>query len=125
MSATVVSCRRLESGLPLHDTLQGSPVVNRFWFFFFSIAGVAAVVSFAVAPSMGWWFPAPGPSLSPLGAQIDDLFYLILVITGVTFIGVMIALGYILWKYGSGRGQRSVFTHGSHTLEVVWSIIPA
>jgi len=99
--------------------------VNRFWFFFFSIAAVAAVVSFAVAPSMGWWFPAPGPSLSPLGAQIDDLFYLILVITGVTFIGVMIALGYILWKYGSGRGQRSVFTHGSHTLEVVWSIIPA
>jgi cytochrome c oxidase subunit 2 len=97
--------------------------VNRFWFFFFMAAGVAAVGSFAIAPAMGWWFP--GASLSPLGAQIDDLFYLILVITGVTFIGVMLALGYILWKYGGGTGDRGIFTHGSHTLEVVWSIVPA
>ena len=97
--------------------------MNRFWFFFFMAAGVAAVGSFAAAPAMGWWFP--GASLSPLGAQIDDLFYLIFVITGVTFIGVMLALGYILWKYGGGARDRGIFTHGSHTLEVVWSIVPA
>ena len=99
--------------------------MNRFWFFFYSFAGVAAVVSFAVAPAMGWWFPSPGYSLSPLGAQIDDLFYLILVITSVTFVGVMGVLGYILWKYGSGQRQRGEFSHGSHALEVIWSIIPA
>jgi len=87
------------------------------------IGAVAAVGSFAVSPAMQWWFP--GPSLSPLGRQIDDLFYLILVITAVTFVGVQAALGYILWKYGSGTGVRGVFTHGSHTLEVVWSIVPA
>jgi len=97
--------------------------VNRFWFFFFLVAGVAAVGAFAVAPAMGWWFP--GPSLSPLGAQIDDLFYMILVITGVTFIGVMSMLCYILWVFGSGNRTRGDFSHGSHTLEVVWSIVPA
>lgn len=97
--------------------------MNRFWFFFFAVAGVAAVASFALAPSMGWWFPSS--SLSPLGAQIDDLFYMILVITGITFIGVMLALCYILWKYGAGQRERGIFTHGSHTLEVVWSIVPA
>jgi cytochrome c oxidase subunit 2 len=35
------------------------------------------------------------------------------------------ALGYILWVYGAGTKQRGIFTHGSHTLEVVWSIVPA
>ncbi len=97
--------------------------MNRFWFFLFMFAGVAAVGSFAVAPSMNWWFP--GQSRSPLGARIDDLFYLILVITGVTFVGVMGFLGYILWTFGGGQPKRGQFTHGSHTLEVIWSIVPA
>ena len=87
--------------------------MNRFWFFFFMIAGVAAVGSFAVAPSMNWWFP--GPSRSPLGARIDDLFYLILVITGVTFIGVMGVLGYILWTFGGGEPRaRAVYARQPH-----------
>src|SRR5579863_10503201 len=102
------------------DPSIGGNFVNRFWFFFFTFAGVAAVGSFVVAPSMNWWFP--GDSLSPLGAQIDDLFYLILVITGVTFIGVMSVLAYILWTFGGGDRKRGQFMHGSHTLEVIWSI---
>jgi cytochrome c oxidase subunit 2 len=48
-----------------------------------------------------------------------------LVITGVTFIGVMGVLGYILWTFGGGQRERGLFTHGSHTLEVIWSIVPA
>jgi cytochrome c oxidase subunit 2 len=97
--------------------------VNRFWCFFFSGAAAIAVLFSAIGPSYGWWFP--GASFSPLGAQIDDLFYLILVITSVTFIGVHIVLGYILWQYGSGKPRRASFLHGSHALEVVWSIVPA
>jgi cytochrome c oxidase subunit 2 len=97
--------------------------VNRFWCLFFVAAAVLSVAVFAAGPLFGWWFP--GPSVSPLGEQIDDLFYLILVITGVTFVGVNVALGYILWKFGSGQVERASFMHGSHTLEVVWSIVPA
>lgn len=97
--------------------------MNRLWCVFFSVAAILAVVLFSIGPSMGWWFP--GAAASPLGRQIDDLFYLILAITGVTFIGVHLALGYILWKFGAVPGKKSHYQHGSHTLEVVWSIVPA
>jgi cytochrome c oxidase subunit 2 len=105
--------------------------VNRFWCFFFTGAAfiVVAFTAFGSSswvnadPIRRWWFP--GPSFSPLGAEIDNLFYLILVITAVTFIGVHMVLGYVLWKYGSGVPRRGTFMHGSHSLEVIWSIVPA
>ncbi|MCY2964179.1 MAG: cytochrome c oxidase subunit II [Planctomycetota bacterium] len=97
--------------------------MNRFWCLFFVASAVLAVVFFYIGPACGWWFP--GVAASPLGQQIDDLFYLILAITGVTFIGVHAVLGYILWKFSGKEGKRSDFQHGSHTLEVVWSIVPA
>ncbi|MFM8288940.1 MAG: cytochrome c oxidase subunit II, partial [Planctomycetaceae bacterium] len=97
--------------------------MNKFWSLFFTGAAILAVAFFALGPKFGWWFP--GPAASPLGAQIDDLFYLILVITAVTFIGVHAVLGYILWKFSGTEGKRSQFQHGSHALEVVWSIVPA
>lgn len=97
--------------------------MNRVWCLFFMISAIAAVVFFYIGPSLGWWFP--GIAASPLGQQIDDLFYLILAITGVTFVGVHVVLGYILWKFGAVPGKKSAFQHGSHTLEVVWSIVPA
>jgi cytochrome c oxidase subunit II len=97
--------------------------MNRFWCFFFSGAAAIAVLFSMIGPGYGWWFP--GASISPIGAEIDNLFYLILVITTVTFIGVHVVLGYILWKFAAGSPRRSTFSHGSHTLEVVWSIVPA
>jgi len=97
--------------------------VNKFWSVFFTGAAILAVAFFALGPQFGWWFP--GAAASPLGRQIDDLFYLILVITAVTFIGVHAVLGYILWKFSGSAGKRSQFQHGSHALEVVWSIVPA
>ncbi len=97
--------------------------MNRFWCLFFVASAVLAVVVFSIGPACGWWFP--GVAASPLGQQIDDLFYLILAITGVTFIGVHAVLGYILWKFTGKDGKRADFQHGSHTLEVVWSIVPA
>lgn len=97
--------------------------MNRFWCLFFVLSAILAVVVFYIGPSCGWWFP--GVAASPLGQQIDDLFYLILAITGVTFVGVHAVLGYILWKFTATEGKKSQFQHGSHTLEVVWSIVPA
>ena len=94
---------------------------------------MAAVGSCLIAPQMGWWFPAgspqaPGQAASPLGVQIDDLFHLILIVTTITFIGVHIALGYVLWQGVRNRADpnyRALFTHGSHNLEVIWTIVPA
>ena len=98
--------------------------MGKFWAMFFLLFTLLALGACAIAPQMGWWFP--GPSMSPLGLQIDDLFHLILVITGVTFVGTMGVLVYVVWKFGAGATpRRGWFTHGSHNLEVVWTIVPA
>lgn len=109
--------------------------MKKFWVAFFIFWPIVAVVLCCIAPSMGWWFPyahtnehGAGVAQSPLGQQIDDLFYLILVITTVAFVGTQIAIGYVLWT-GANRGDRAdakaVFSHGSHNLEVIWTIVPA
>jgi cytochrome c oxidase subunit 2 len=102
--------------------------VGKFWAIFFTAFAAICVALCWVAPDYGWWFPYNKPAMSTIGLQIDDLFHLILVITSVTFIAVNAALGYVLWKGAEASttpGKRSLFTHGSHTLEVIWTIVPS
>lgn len=98
--------------------------MKKFWPLFFVFWPILAVVVCWISPAMGWWFP--GDSVTPLGEQIDDLFYMILMIVTIVFIGTHVALGYVLWT-GSNRpaGKRALFTHGSHNLEVIWTVVPA
>lgn len=94
-----------------------------------------------VAPENGWWFPGTandrtvyqgpdgGEAMSPLGDRIDDLFHMILIVTTVVFVLTQAALGYVIWtgarRTDPGVTTRAWFTHGSHNLEVIWSIVPA
>ena len=98
-----------------------------FWCLFFVLWPIVAVLWCWIAPSYGWWFP--GEAASPLGRRIDDLFYMILIITSITFVGTQIALGYVLFSGAArteeGNEERAWFSHGSHQLEVIWSIVPA
>ena len=97
--------------------------MGKVWSLFFVFWPVAAIVVCAMAPSMNWWFP--GESRSELGSRIDELFYLILAIVTVVFVGTQAALGYVLWR-GTGKTDgKAQFSHGSHNLEVVWTIVPA
>ncbi len=100
--------------------------MGKFWAIFFVASAILAVAVCAVAPDYQWWFPGDGRAHSTLGQKIDDLFYLILVIVAVTFIGTQAALGYVLWKGATpAPEQKALFTHGSHTLEVIWTIVPS
>lgn len=63
--------------------------------------------------------------ISTAAHQVDHLFILILVITGVTFIGTMIALVYATWRFAARPGRRADYYHGSQRLEVIWTIIPS
>lgn len=100
--------------------------MKKFWAAFFIFWPIVATISFVIAPSMNWWFPGSGESATPLGARIDDLFYLILVIVAAAFVGTQIALGYVLWRGATeDEGRPALFTHGSHNLEVIWTIVPA
>lgn len=99
-----------------------------FWCLFFAFWPILALVVCFAAPSLDWWFP--NEAASPLGQRIDDLFYMILIVTTLTFVGTQIALGYVLFRGASDTEpeadtKRAWFSHGSHELEVIWSIVPA
>lgn len=111
--------------------------MKRFWCGFFVFWPIVAFLACWYAPELNWWFPkgpaGTGEAMSPLGERIDDLFYMILIVTTVVFVGTQIALGYVLFT-GARRSDRSPededaeqawFTHGSHNLEVMWTIVPS
>lgn len=71
---------------------------------------------------MSWMLP---PSASTFAGDIDFLYYLILVITGVAFVIVEVALVWFLFKYRARPGQRAYHTHGNFKAEVIWTAVPA
>jgi cytochrome c oxidase subunit 2 len=84
---------------------------------------VCGVATFVVAPYFQIWFPH---DISEHGRVIDQLFMFILWLTGIIFIVTEGALVYFTWKYdGRTNPEPAKFSHGSHTLEVVWTILPA
>ncbi len=100
--------------------------MNKFWPIFFMFWAVVAIAVSIITPDMNWWFPENNAEASSvLGKRIDDLFYLILVIVSVTFVGTQAALGYVLWKGVDNKDNKAMFSHGSHNLEVIWTIVPA
>ena len=105
---------------------------KKFWVGLFVVWPILAVVFCVWGAKAGYWFPpTPGvdgstASASPIGDQIDDLFYMILLITTITFILTHIALAYAMWKGAKKTdADKAWFSHGSHSLEVIWTIVPA
>jgi cytochrome c oxidase subunit 2 len=96
------------------------------WSILFLLVPVLGVACF-VLPAMGWpanhWLPR---DISEQGYVIDGLFYFILWLTGAIFIATGAVLAWFLFRYDAEtNSDPTEFTHGSHTLEVIWSIIPA
>ncbi len=98
--------------------------MGKFWAILFLLVPVLGVACFAVAPYYDIWLPL---DISQHGRTIDHLFYFILWLTGVVFIATEVVLFWFLWRYDGKQGEKRPvsFTHGSHTLEVVWTILPA
>jgi cytochrome c oxidase subunit 2 len=108
----------------------------RYWSLLFGLAAIFSVGAFVYAPfSPDWWLPNPiGDDhhvVSTFGREIDSLFVIILVITGITFIGTQVILVWVAHRYAderdaSGKPLRAAqYFHGSQRLEVIWTIIPA
>ena len=94
-----------------------------FWALLFLLVPVMGVATFALAPRFHIWLPR---DVSEHGGTIDGLFFFILWLTGIVFVVTEVTLFYFAWKYDANRNAKPVqFTHGSHSLEVVWTIIPA
>ncbi|MDA1052021.1 MAG: cytochrome c oxidase subunit II [Planctomycetota bacterium] len=110
--------------------------MGRFWSLLFLSVPVIGVLTFVCAmgnlwPMSGGSFSFPADHWLPVnvsenGAVIDRLFMFILGLTGVIFVATGIALFFFLWKYDAEKNAEPVkFTHGSHALEIVWSVLPA
>ncbi|NDH93236.1 MAG: cytochrome c oxidase subunit II [Planctomycetia bacterium] len=94
-----------------------------FWSLLFLSVPVLGVATFIVGPAYDIWLPR---DVSEHGAAVDGLFYFILALTGVVFIATEMVLFWFIWKYDESKSNGpGRYVHGSHTLEVVWTIIPA
>ena len=102
---------------------MGSRLGGIFWSLIFLAVPVLGVATSAVAPSYNIWLPK---DVSEHGPSIDSLFMFILALTGVVFVVTEVLLFWFLWKYDAAKATGpATYIHGSHTLEVVWTIIPA
>lgn len=97
--------------------------MNKFWAILFLLIPIFGCATFLVAPSYNIWLPV---DISQHGRVIDDLFMMILWLTGAIFIATEFVLFWFMWRYNSqSNTEPAKFVHGSHTLEVVWTILPA
>ncbi len=110
--------------------------MGRFWSVVFLMVPILGVMAFVCAifdlwPLSGGKYALPAghwlpENINEGGRMVDQLFMFILYLTGVVFIGTSVALFWFMWKYDADRNVQPVkFTHGSHQLEIIWSILPA
>jgi cytochrome c oxidase subunit 2 len=98
-------------------------MANKLWALLFLLVPVLGCLTFIVAPYFDIWLPQ---DISAHGRTIDHLFYFILVLTGIVFIATEVTLFVFMWQYNDSTQTGPVkFTHGNHSLEVVWTLLPA
>jgi cytochrome c oxidase subunit II len=110
--------------------------VNKFWSILFGIVMGACGLSFIIAPAMGWGLPE---GVSSHAGSVDNLYYLILYITGFFFFLTEAILVVFMFSYtgeGSSKPARPTgfpgllkpfegVLHDSHRIEMAWTLIPA
>jgi cytochrome c oxidase subunit 2 len=71
---------------------------------------------------MSWLLP---PGASTFVGEIDWIYNLILIVTGLAFVIVEVVLVWFLIKYRRREGQRAHYTHGNTRAEVIWTSVTA
>ncbi len=61
-------------------------------------------------------------NISTFGADIDRMFYIIVWITGITFVVVEALLLWFVFRYRGRPGQKAGYTHGNSRLEILWTL---
>jgi cytochrome c oxidase subunit II len=125
-----------EFSIGTYRHLGESAVNQKWWSLLFGTVMLACTALFVVAPIVDWWLPR---AVSHHAEHIDNLFYLILAITGFFFILTEALLISFMYLYSAGepgevRGP-SVFwnvfkplTNVFNTatkVEMAWTLVPA
>src|SRR3990172_6054387 len=71
---------------------------------------------------MNWWFPS---NASSFGSEVDNMFFLILYVTALTFFIVEIGLVVFVIRYRRKEGRKAEYIQGSTKAEIIWTSIPA
>jgi cytochrome c oxidase subunit 2 len=72
---------------------------------------------------MNWSWLMP-ESASTFGPDIDRMYYVILVITGIVFVVTEVLLVWFLIRYRHKEGRKAEYIHGNVKAEIVWTAIP-
>lgn len=90
----------------------------------FLLGAVLLPARAAAADGLPFWMRLP-EQVSTYAAPIDDMFHLIMWITGIIFVVVESILLFFVVKYRHRKGRQAHYTHGNNRVEVVWTIVPA
>jgi len=96
-----------------------------------ALRGAAALTVWLVGAVAAWAAGTPGvriwlpESVTTTAPEIDQVFYLVLAITGIAFVLVEATLLVFLVRYRARPGRRATYTHGNSLVEVIWTVIPA
>ena len=101
--------------------------MNFFWRMGMLLAGMLTVVIvLSVITDISWldlsWMMPE--TVSTFGPAIDNMYYVILWITGFVFFATEIALLVFMVKYRHREGRKAEYIHGSNKAEIVWTAIP-
>ena len=111
--------------------------MGKFWALLFLTVPILGTLVFAISmmganPTAEALIPLPWEriwlpeDISRDGHMIDSLFMFILYLTGAVFIATELVMVWFMLRYDKDANPGPVkYTHGSHHLEVVWTILPA
>lgn len=111
--------------------------MGKFWVLLFLTVPILGTLVFAISmmganPTAEALIPLPWEriwlpeDISRDGHMIDSLFMFILYLTGAVFIVTEFVMVWFMLRYDKDANPGPVkYTHGSHHLEVVWTILPA
>jgi cytochrome c oxidase subunit II len=88
------------------------------------IIWIITLLSVLLFVSKKWWLPEAITEHAP---ALDRQFMITIIVVGISFAAAQIGLGWAVWKFrDTGKpGDRSVYSHGSNKLEVLWTVITA
>ena len=86
------------------------------------LAVILAAIAGTVVAMARWWLP---PVASAEGAAIDGLFKTILIITGIVFILVQLALVFFALRFADRGEGRAQYWHDNPRLEAGWTAVTA
>ena len=102
--------------------------MNFFWRTGMVLAGMLTVVIMLWVITDPSWLDLswvmPDNVVSTFGPTLDNLWLVILWITGIIFFATEIVLLVFMVKYRHKEGRKADHIHGSNTAEVVWTVIP-